>query len=109
MRCASSTPASAIEAFSKDLKPIMDAHRSLDRPVALLDDVVEVFTGANPSAASRSSTRAAIQPSAVEVVLSDGARGFGASPSDASTGSPEALELRDRDPRHYLAKASPRR
>src|SRR5882724_10375526 len=29
MRCASSTPASAIEAFSKDLKPVIDAHRRL--------------------------------------------------------------------------------
>jgi enolase len=41
---------------------------------------------------------------AAEVVLSDGARGFAASPSGASTGSREALELRDGDPRRYLGK-----
>jgi enolase len=39
-----------------------------------------------------------------EVVLADGARGFAASPSGASTGSREALELRDGDPRRYLGK-----
>ena len=36
--------------------------------------------------------------------MSDGARGFAASPSGASTGSREALELRDGDPRRYLGK-----
>src|SRR6266446_7098556 len=41
---------------------------------------------------------------AAEVVLSDGARGFGASPSGASTGSREALELRDGDPKRYFGK-----
>src|SRR5436190_11735872 len=41
---------------------------------------------------------------AAEVVLADGARGFAASPSGASTGSREALELRDSDPRRYLGK-----
>jgi enolase len=41
---------------------------------------------------------------AAEVVLSDGARGFAASPSGASTGSREALELRDGDPRRYVGK-----
>jgi enolase len=41
---------------------------------------------------------------AAEVLLSDGARGFAASPSGASTGSREALELRDGDPRRYLGK-----
>ncbi len=41
---------------------------------------------------------------AAEVVLSDGARGFAASPSGASTGAREALELRDGDPRRYLGK-----
>ncbi|RQP23341.1 phosphopyruvate hydratase [Piscinibacter terrae] len=41
---------------------------------------------------------------AAEVVLSDGASGFAASPSGASTGSREALELRDGDPRRYLGK-----
>ena len=41
---------------------------------------------------------------AAEVVLSDGARGFAASPSGASTGSREALELRDGDSRRYLGK-----
>ncbi len=41
---------------------------------------------------------------AAELVLSDGARGFAASPSGASTGSREALELRDGDPRRYLGK-----
>lgn len=41
---------------------------------------------------------------AAEVVLSDGARGFAASPSGASTGSREALELRDGDARRYLGK-----
>ena len=41
---------------------------------------------------------------AAEVVLSDGARGFAASPSGASTGSREALELRDGDARRYFGK-----
>jgi enolase len=41
---------------------------------------------------------------AAEVVLSGGARGFAASPSGASTGSREALELRDGDPLRYLGK-----
>ena len=41
---------------------------------------------------------------AAEVVLADGARGFAAAPSGASTGSREALELRDGDPRRYLGK-----
>jgi enolase len=41
---------------------------------------------------------------AAEVVLADGARGFAAAPSGASTGSREALELRDADPRRYLGK-----
>ena len=41
---------------------------------------------------------------AAEVVLADGARGFAAAPSGASTGAREALELRDGDPRRYLGK-----
>ena len=41
---------------------------------------------------------------AAEVVLSDGARGYAASPSGASTGSREAIELRDGDPERYLGK-----
>ena len=41
---------------------------------------------------------------AAEVVLANGARGFAAAPSGASTGSREALELRDGDPRRYLGK-----
>lgn len=41
---------------------------------------------------------------AAEVILDDGARGFAASPSGASTGSREALELRDDDSRRYLGK-----
>lgn len=41
---------------------------------------------------------------AAEVVLDDGARGFAASPSGASTGSREALELRDGDHMRYLGK-----
>ncbi len=41
---------------------------------------------------------------AAEVVLSDGARGYAASPSGASTGSREAIELRDGDPKRYLGK-----
>src|SRR5256885_15130487 len=41
---------------------------------------------------------------AAQVVLSDGARGFGASPSGASTGSREALEMRDGDPKRYFGK-----
>src|SRR3954463_8620411 len=41
---------------------------------------------------------------AAEVVLSDGARGFAAAPSGASTGSREALELRDGDPGRDLGK-----
>ena len=41
---------------------------------------------------------------AAEVVLSDGARGFAASPSGASTGAREAIELRDGDAKRYLGK-----
>lgn len=41
---------------------------------------------------------------AAEVVLDNGARGFAASPSGASTGSREALELRDGDAHRYLGK-----
>ena len=41
---------------------------------------------------------------ATEVVLDNGARGFAASPSGASTGSREALELRDGDPQRYFGK-----
>jgi enolase len=39
-----------------------------------------------------------------EVVLSDGSRGCAASPSGASTGAREALELRDGDKARYLGK-----
>ncbi len=41
---------------------------------------------------------------AAEVVLSDGAKGFAASPSGASTGAREAIELRDGDPKRYFGK-----
>src|SRR6187455_1966047 len=41
---------------------------------------------------------------AAEMVLADGSRGFAASPSGASTGSREALELRDGDPKRYFGK-----
>ena len=41
---------------------------------------------------------------AAEVVLADGARGFGAAPSGASTGSREALDLRNGDPKRYFGK-----
>ncbi|SOE06182.1 enolase [Variovorax sp. YR752] len=41
---------------------------------------------------------------AAEVVLSDGAKGFAASPSGASTGAREAIELRDADPQRYLGR-----
>jgi enolase len=41
---------------------------------------------------------------AVEVVTSGGQRGRAAVPSGASTGSREALELRDKDPRRYSGK-----
>ena len=41
---------------------------------------------------------------AAEVVLADGARGFAAAPSGASTGSREALELRDGVPCRFLCK-----
>jgi enolase len=40
----------------------------------------------------------------VEAVLADGARGVAAVPSGASTGSREALELRDGDPKRYGGK-----
>jgi enolase len=40
----------------------------------------------------------------VEVVLDSGARGRAAVPSGASTGTREALELRDKDPRRYGGK-----
>ncbi len=39
-----------------------------------------------------------------EVILSSGARGCACAPSGASTGSREALELRDDDPKRYLGK-----
>lgn len=45
---------------------------------------------------------------AAEVVLADGARGFGAAPSGASTGTREALELRDGDPKRYFGKGATR-
>ncbi len=41
---------------------------------------------------------------AAEVTLASGARGHAASPSGASTGSREAIELRDGDPRRYGGK-----
>jgi enolase len=41
---------------------------------------------------------------AVEVATSDGQRGRAAVPSGASTGTREALELRDKDPRRYSGK-----
>ena len=41
---------------------------------------------------------------AAEVILTNGSRGFAASPSGASTGSREALELRDTDSRRYFGK-----
>ncbi|CAN7371385.1 Enolase [compost metagenome] len=41
---------------------------------------------------------------AAQVVLADGAEGFAATPSGASTGSREALELRDGDKRRYFGK-----
>ena len=41
---------------------------------------------------------------AAEVVLSDGTRGFAAAPSGASTGSREAIELRDGDSKRYGGK-----
>lgn len=39
-----------------------------------------------------------------EVILSSGAYGIAAAPSGASTGSREALELRDKDPKRYMGK-----
>ena len=39
-----------------------------------------------------------------DVVLKSGARGRAAVPSGASTGSREALELRDGDPKRYAGK-----
>jgi enolase len=39
-----------------------------------------------------------------EVILESGARGMAAAPSGASTGSREAVELRDADPQRYLGK-----
>src|SRR3990167_6592565 len=41
---------------------------------------------------------------AVEVTLSSGFRGKATVPSGASTGSREALELRDQDPKRYHGK-----
>jgi enolase len=40
----------------------------------------------------------------VDLVLESGARGRAAVPSGASTGTREALELRDKDPKRYLGK-----
>jgi len=39
-----------------------------------------------------------------EVILTTGQKGCAAVPSGASTGSREALELRDQDPRRFLGK-----
>lgn len=39
-----------------------------------------------------------------EVLLTTGERGFAAVPSGASTGSREAVEIRDKDPKRYLGK-----
>lgn len=39
-----------------------------------------------------------------DVILESGAAGFACAPSGASTGSREALELRDKDPNRYLGK-----
>ena len=39
-----------------------------------------------------------------EVLLENGIKGRASVPSGASTGSHEALELRDKDPKHYLGK-----
>jgi len=39
------------------------------------------------------------------VVQSSGAMGYAAAPSGASTGSREAVELRDKDPKRYGGKA----
>lgn len=41
---------------------------------------------------------------AAEVILTTGQSGYAASPSGASTGSREALELRDKDSKRYLGK-----
>ncbi len=41
---------------------------------------------------------------AAEVLLADGSRGFATSPSGASTGAREAIELRDGDPKRYFGK-----
>lgn len=41
---------------------------------------------------------------AAQVVLADGSQGYAAAPSGASTGSREAIELRDGDQRRYLGK-----
>lgn len=41
---------------------------------------------------------------AAEVVLASGARGVAMAPSGASTGSREAIELRDKDPKRYAGK-----
>jgi hypothetical protein len=42
-----------------------------------------------------------------DVVLESGSRGRAAVPSGASTGSREAVELRDRDPKRYQGKGGP--
>ncbi|MBL4820408.1 MAG: phosphopyruvate hydratase, partial [Gammaproteobacteria bacterium] len=39
-----------------------------------------------------------------DVTLASGARGSACAPSGASTGSREALELRDKDPNRYLGR-----
>src|SRR5438105_5012473 len=41
---------------------------------------------------------------AAEVILTTGQTGYAAAPSGASTGSREALELRDKDAKRYLGK-----
>ncbi len=41
---------------------------------------------------------------ATKVILATGQSGYAAAPSGASTGSREALELRDKDTKRYLGK-----
>ena len=56
------------------------------------------------SVRAKSWTRVAIPPLEADVILKSGARGRAAVPSGASTGSREAIELRDNDPKRYGGK-----
>ena len=77
----------------------------LDRAVKTRPfEEVDALSGSSTSAAARSSTPAATRPWRPTSMLEDGALGRAAVPSGASTGTREAVELRDGDPKRYPGK-----